>query len=183
MLSNSFSRRIVQVWYQYFQTAIVLGQFPGKYISSTCTACSDYTESSGSSTLVVSKFLVFYFYFSQFPTIISSSFFLKLVIFLVIPRVLLHFRRRNPQVVGLPLSNIFQFFGMVYYNRSSLMILVNDAKYIQFLPIFPASSSSFTLYVEAHHTNELNFIYFTKNVGEIILQQQNNWYIIQFKHA
>ena len=63
------------------------------------------------------------------------------------------------------------------------MILVNDAKYIQFLPIFPASSSSFTLYVEAHHTNELNFIYFTKNVGEIILQQQNNWYIIQFKHA
>ena len=42
--------------------------------------------------------------------------------------------------------NAFKLTGM-FYNRSSLMILVKDAKYIQFLPIFSTSSSPFTLQV------------------------------------
>ena len=87
--------------------------------------------------------LIFYFTFCQFPTIIFSSFFLKLVISLVIPRVLLHFRCCDPSMVGLSSTkwlNYHQLTGMVYSNHSSLMILVNDAKYIQCLPFFSTAS-------------------------------------------
>ena len=62
-------------------------------------------------TLVVfENVLVFYFPLSQFPTIVSSSFFLKEVISLVIPEELLHFRCRNLWVVGLPLSKYLQIY-------------------------------------------------------------------------
>ena len=47
--------------------------------------------------------------------------------------------------------NIFELTGMVYCNSSSLVILISKAKYIPFLPIFPTSSSPFTLHVEAIH--------------------------------
>ena len=36
---------------------------------------------------------------------------------------------------------------MIYCNHSSLMILVNDAKYIHFYPIFSTFSNPFTLQV------------------------------------
>ena len=106
--------------------AIVIPQFPGKYnfLNFHCfgSACSDCTEDTGSSTLVVlGNFLVFYFPFSQFPTIISSFFFLKLVISLVISGVLIHFCCRNPYIVGLPLSKYLQ----TYWNRL-LLLLISD---------------------------------------------------------
>ena len=92
----SFFRSIIQVRYQYFWMCLVLGQFPSKHFLYLCcsgTASSDFIEGSGSSTLVVfENFLVLYFPFSQFLTIISSSFFLKLVI----SDVLLQFRCCNP---------------------------------------------------------------------------------------
>ena len=99
----SFFRRIIQVWYQYFQICLVLGQFPHKhFFYCTSSACSDCTEGSGSSTRVVfEKFLAFYFPFSQFPTMISIIFFLKFVICLVTSEVSLHFQCYKAQVVGL----------------------------------------------------------------------------------
>ena len=67
------------------------------YLHCSRSACSDCTEGSGSSTPVVSeKFLVFYFPFSQYSTIISSFFFSEIVISLIIPEVLLHFQCCNP---------------------------------------------------------------------------------------
>ena len=86
---------------------IALGHFPDEFISFTCTALVmpivDCTQGSGSSTLPLSEnFLVFYFPFSQFPTIVSSFFVLKLVIYLVFPKGIFHFRCHNPLVVGLP---------------------------------------------------------------------------------
>ena len=90
----SFFRRIIQVWYQCFQISVVPGQFPHKhFLYCPGSACSDFTEGYGSSTRVVSeKFLLFYFPFSQFPTIKSTIFFLKFVIYLIISEVRFHFQ-------------------------------------------------------------------------------------------
>ena len=81
----------------------------------------------------------------QFCYFLFLNFFLKFEIYLVIPEVLLHFRRFNPKEVGL-LST-----GMIFYNHSSLVILVNDAKYINFyltfqLPPAPSHWSSHCRY-------------------------------------
>ena len=58
------------------------------YLPCSGSACSDFTEGFGWSTLVVfENFLVFYFPFSQFP------------------ELLLHFRCCNPYVVGLLISD------------------------------------------------------------------------------
>ena len=110
------------------------------------SACSDCTEDSGSSTLILFKnLLVFYFPFFQFPAIISS-FFPELGYFSGNYWSVALFSVSQP---GYDQANIFKLTGMVYYNRSSLMILVSDAKYIHFLPIFPTSSNPFTLHVKS----------------------------------
>ena len=117
------------------------------------SACSDCTEDSGSSTLILFKnLLVFYFPFFQFPAIISS-FFPELGYFSGNYWSVALFSVSQP---GYDQANIFKLTGMVYYNRSSLMILVSDAKYIHFLPIFPTSSNPFTLHVEVIH--KMNWI-------------------------
>ena len=96
------------------------GHFPvvGKYIHpqlQTCTALVltvDFTEGSYSSNIVIfNNFLVFNFpFFKHFPVIID---------------VVLHYQ-----------LNAFKNPKLVYFNHRSLMISVNDAKYIYFLPIF-----------------------------------------------
>ena len=61
---------------------------------------------------------------------------------------------------------------MVYCNHSSLVILINDANYIHFYQTFrllPIKS--------------IEFAYFGTNIGYIICQQQNNWFIIQFEYV
>ena len=72
---------------RFHQMGLLLGQFLGKFFLylSTCTTlvlpCSDCTEGSDKSARVVSEnFLVCYFHLFQFPTIISSTFFLRLMI-------------------------------------------------------------------------------------------------------
>ena len=109
-------------------------------------ACSDSAEASGSSTLVgFENFLVFFFLFLNFQQKFPHFFLVILVISPVTPEVLLHFRfpthkRRIYQWA-------FKLTVMVCYNHSSLMILVNDAKYIQFLLISSTSLSPFILQV------------------------------------
>ena len=89
----------------------IVGQFLDKHISS---AYSDCTEGSGSATVVnFENFLFSYILFSQFFLIIST-FFLKLLIFQVIPSVLPYFPCCKPEVVVLPSTNAFKFTGMVY---------------------------------------------------------------------
>ena len=75
----SFFRRIIQVWYRYFQICLVFGQFPGKhflYLQCTGSACYDCTEGSGSSTPVVfesffENFTFLFLNFQQYPLPIS----------------------------------------------------------------------------------------------------------------
>ena len=71
-------------------------QFPYEHFLKCCSfASSDCTEDSSLSTRVFSEdLLAFYFHFSQFLTKISSTFFQKLAIYLVIHQ-LLHFRCFN----------------------------------------------------------------------------------------
>ena len=57
--------------------------------------------------------------------------------------------------------NAFKFSRMVHYNHRSLMILVNDAKYI-YLPIFSASSIEPLSYCK-YKTFINSFAYFTTN--------------------
>ena len=135
------------------------GPFPGKhffYLHCSGSACSDCNEGSGSSTLVVSEnILVFYCPFFQFPTIIFLSFFLKLVIYVPTGRYFV----RCCSIFGVLIQKWCVYYrlngskltSMVYYNRSTLMILVNNAKYIHFQPIFSTSMSPFTLQVQAIH--------------------------------
>ena len=111
---------------------LILDQFPCKYNFSyllcSGSACSNCTKDYGLSSLN----------FPQFLTITGSSFFLKLMICLV----LLHFLCYNTWVHH-ELSDIK--LTVVFYNPPFLMILVNDAKYIHFQPILSTSSSNFTL--------------------------------------
>lgn len=91
------------------------------YLHCSDSACSDCTLDFGSSTLVAFEKTFFLFYLS-FPTIIFSSFILKLVIYLVIPKVLLHFRWGNPRVVGSPSSKYIRIHWNVI-----LLSLITDA--------------------------------------------------------
>ena len=78
---------------------VLVGQFPRKYISSTASALPALIVLrilANLLELVSEKILGFYFLFSQFPKKKFSTFFLKSVIYLVVPEVLLHFRRFNP---------------------------------------------------------------------------------------
>ena len=100
VLANVASSEVLSRYSTSILRYIVFGQLPVKYIHffflhCSGSACSDCTEGSGSSILVVfENFLAFYFSFSPFPTIISSSFFLILVISLLIPEVF-HFQCCN----------------------------------------------------------------------------------------
>ena len=62
--------------------------------------------------------------------LISIIFFLKFVVYLVISEVKLYFQCYKPEVVGFIQLNDFKYTGMVYCNHSSLIILINDVKYI-----------------------------------------------------
>ena len=91
------------------------------------------------------RFLVFYFPFSQFPTVISSTFFLKFVFFLSFIRQFLKccsiFDALAHKLWLYYQLNGFKLTGMVYYNHSSLFILANHAKYIHFYPTFQLSTA------------------------------------------
>ena len=60
------------------------------------------------------KVFVSYFPFSQFPTIISFTFFQKFVACLVVPELLLHFRRVNPLLPTFISSQLFNFVQRIY---------------------------------------------------------------------
>ena len=83
-----------------------------------------------SSSLWKKSFLGFYFTFSQFPTIIFSIFFLKFVIYLVILEMPFLFNALTHKWWVYYRINGFKRTGMVQCNYSSLVILINDAKYI-----------------------------------------------------
>ena len=110
-------------------------------------ACSDFTDASDSSSgfstffsLLLSFFSISINNFLNFSTE-TGSFSCNF------SEVLLHFRFPTHRWWIYQWITTFKLTGMLYYNRSSLMILVNNAKYIQFLSILSTSSSSFTLQV------------------------------------
>ena len=70
-------------------------------------------------------------------------YYLKFAISLIIPDALLLCQSPTHKWWVYQQLNTSKLTGMVYYNHSSLMILVNDAKYIQFLCIFSTSLSRF----------------------------------------
>ena len=74
---------------------------------------------------------MFYFLFSHFLIILYTIFYLKFVIYLVISEKRLRF-----QCCDYYRLNDFKLIGMIYCNHSSLVILVNDVKYIHFYPTF-----------------------------------------------
>ena len=104
-----------------------------KYISSTCIALVLPAGFAG----FFNNFLVIYFPFSQVHTIISS-FFLKLGV-----NIPPFFNVATLKSWVYHRLNIFKLPGTVYHNRSSQLILVNDANYIHVLPIFSTSLSPF----------------------------------------
>ena len=62
--------------------------------------------------------------------------------------------------------NVFKLPGTVYHNRSSQMILVNDANYIHVLPIFSTSLSPFICKYESI-INHSNSSYFATNIDKL----------------
>ena len=104
-----------------------------KYISSTCVALVLPAGFAG----FFNNFLVIYFPFSQVHTIISS-FFLKLGV-----NIPPFFNVATLKSWVYHRLNVFKLPGTVYHNRSSQLILVNDANYIHVLPIFSTSLSPF----------------------------------------
>ena len=94
----SFFRRIIQVFQLpiFLQIFPVLGQFLGKHFLQLHCSCSAFSDCSEGSYQFLKIFCFFYFPFSQFPTIISSSIFLKLTISLVFREVLLYIWCYNP---------------------------------------------------------------------------------------
>ena len=96
--------------------------FPQLQIYTTLVPSADCTEGSCSSNILISNnFLVFNFPFFLISII---SFFLGMYSLLVFD-VVLHYQ-----------LNAFKIPKMVQYNHISLMISVNNAKYIHLLPIF-----------------------------------------------
>ena len=86
--------------------------------------------------------------------------------------------------------NGFKFTGMVFCNNSSLMILVNDAKYINFYPTLQLPlCNPFTLQVKTiHEINQilLNLlqILIKSFVSNVIIELAYNLsQYIQYKHA
>ena len=95
------------------------------------SACTDCTEDYGWSTrLVTEYFLAFYFSFSQFTAMTFYPFLLKFVFYL------LHFRCFKSLVGGYYRLYGFKRTVIVYYNHSSLVILINSSKHIHFYPTF-----------------------------------------------
>ena len=89
-------------------------------------------------TLAISKkYLASYLSVSHFSTMIFSSFFLKLVISPVISEFLLRFRCPAHRWRVFKGINAFNLAEILYYNRPSLVILVNETKYFQFQVILP----------------------------------------------
>ena len=113
--------------------SFIVSQFQssGKYIP--FTTCTDnllallalIAQRALVPLVIFENFLVFHFSFSQFKTVIASSFFLKMII-----KVLLDFWCRNLQVM---------LESIQYCNHRSLIILYKESKYI--LPIFSTSAS------------------------------------------
>ena len=82
----------------FLDMPMFLFSFLVNIFSTALAVPADCTEGS---SLVSEIFSVFYVPFPQFPTVITSTFFLKFAIYLVLPEVLFHFRCFNPQVVDL----------------------------------------------------------------------------------
>ena len=97
---------------------------------------ADCTKGFCSSNIVVifDNFLIFNFPFFKFQTLVFYSFFLNkyFSIFNVLTQTLWVYHRLS----------VFRIAKMVYYNHRSLMISVNDARYIHLLPIFSTFQSS-----------------------------------------
>ena len=112
----SFFRRIIQVWYQYFQICLVLDQFLLKH----------FLSCSGS--VVSEKFLVFYFPFSQFLTVIPST-----------PQPLSSFANTTPIrlvfVYEISCSGlIMRCFNLQYRNTGTTILIFSEvASIIRFL--------------------------------------------------
>ena len=101
------------------------------------SAWSGCTEGSGKSPRIISEnFSVLYFPFSRFPTIMSTVFFLKFMIHLVIFEVRLHFSVITHKWCIYYRLNDFKLTGIVYCNPQSPVILVNEAKCIRFYSTF-----------------------------------------------
>ena len=104
---------MVPVFPAHLSRSVVLGQFPHKhFLYCSGSACSDFTE-------ILGKFLVFYFPFFHFLTIVNPW-------------------SVAPLLVFWPISGGFTInqMSMIFSNHSSQMILVNDAKHIHFYPAF-----------------------------------------------
>ena len=121
------------------------------YLHCFGSACSDSTEGL---YITLSSFWKFCGFLLSFFSISNNNFlflFLKLVISLVIPEVLLHFRSCNPAIVGLLLTKWLQ----TYWNDVLQSLISNDlgqcAKYVHCLPISSTSLSPFTLQVRVIH--------------------------------
>ena len=131
------------------------------YLHCSGSAYSDCTEGARSSTLVVFKHLPVLSFFSKIVFSFFSLFlfpkigdFLKCCpIFGVVTHKLWGYHRLNG----------FKITGMVYYNCSSLMILVNNENYICFDPFFQPP------WVFPHCR-------YKPFIKSIICQQHNNWY-------
>ena len=124
--------------------------------------------------------VLFYFLFSQFPTIISTFFFLKFAIYLVISEKRFHFQCCKPQLVGLlPIKCLWTYW---YGLLQSLITgdLGQRCKVQSFLPNFSTSSNTSTLQVQTiHKINRvlliLLYILVKTFVSNIILIYRTIW--------
>ena len=118
--------------------------------------------------VIFNNFLVFKSHFFLFQTIV---FFSPDKYSLFIFDIVLHYQ-----------LNAFKIPNMVQYNHRSLMMSVNDAKYIHLLPIFCTFQSQlFILQVKPFIQIHSSLTYFATNVGKVIFQQQNSRHTIQFE--
>ena len=99
-------------------------------------------EDSGLSTLVMfESVLIFYF------LLLKSNHSFLYPFLEITDKCCSIFGAVTPNLLVYHRLDAFKRTGMVHYNRTSLMILVNDAKYIHLLLVFSTSLGPFTLQV------------------------------------
>ena len=113
----------------------IASQFPGKYISSFRLLWLNWGLWFIYSCNFWKPFGFFTYLFPKFKEKFPPFSF-KFVISPVIPEIHKSWAYHR--------LNAFKLIGMIFCNRSTLIILLNDAKYIHFLPNFSTSSSTFT---------------------------------------
>ena len=100
---SKYDNSIFSFWYSW--SVARFWEINFLYLHCSGSACSDCTEGSGSSTLVIfANFLVLQFPFSQVQILISFNFFPE------IGNILFHFHCRNPYLVGLPSTKCLQTY-------------------------------------------------------------------------